>query len=92
MSSSEANPSRRELSGLLPLELKNKSPGFYTITADGASITCHVCGLTSRDPGHVEQRFCPRCVVFHEDRILMCRLAEGYERVLEAPQASFARV
>jgi hypothetical protein len=80
------------MTGLLPQELKNKSPGFYTITADGASITCHVCGFASREPDHVEQRFCPRCVVFHEDRILMLRLAEGYERALEAPQTSFARV
>ena len=91
MRSAQANPLKRERSGLLLEDLKNKSSGFYSIAADGESITCHVCGFTSSDSEHVRQLFCPRCVVFHEDRVLMLRLAEGYERALEEPTACFAR-
>ena len=90
MRSARANPTKPERTGLFPEDLKNKTSGFYTIAADAESITCHVCGFTSRDSEHVRQLFCPRCVVFHEDRVLMLRLAEGYERALEEPNACFA--
>ncbi len=52
---------------------------FYTVSVDGAEITCHVCGFTSKDARHAREKFCPRCGVFHEDRIFMTRLAQGYE-------------
>ncbi|HWH71724.1 MAG TPA: hypothetical protein VNT26_20285, partial [Candidatus Sulfotelmatobacter sp.] len=44
------------------------------------SITCQVCGFTSTDPRHVQQKYCPQCQAFHEDRILMLRLSEGYQK------------
>jgi len=66
-------------SGLCSEGLKRRGIVLYTIEAGGVSITCHACGFTSHDPEHVRQKYCPSCRVFHEDRILMLRLAEGYE-------------
>jgi len=39
----------------------------YTISADGQSITCHRCGLTSYHPMDVSQRYCGQCRMFHTD-------------------------
>lgn len=39
----------------------------YTISQDGQSITCHVCGLTSYNLNDVKNRYCARCHVFHAD-------------------------
>jgi hypothetical protein len=91
MKTSGTSPSGPMRTLPLPEEPEQKSSDFYTIAADGGSITCHVCGFTSPDPEHVRQRFCPRCVIFHEDHILMLRLAEGYQRALAEPSACFAR-
>lgn len=52
---------------------------FYTLEDGGRAITCRICGSTSREPRHVRDKFCPRCRVFHEDRVFMVRLAEGYQ-------------
>jgi len=38
----------------------------YTIAADGKSITCHQCGLTSYGLNDVRHRYCVRCDVFHD--------------------------
>lgn len=38
----------------------------YTLSADGAAITCHRCGLTSHNPNDVANRFCGNCYIFHE--------------------------
>lgn len=38
-----------------------------TIAADGRSITCHLCGLTSHNANDVRERYCGRCHVFHGD-------------------------
>lgn len=40
----------------------------YTLSEDGASITCRRCGLTSHNRKDVEQRYCGRCHEFHEAR------------------------
>ena len=39
----------------------------YTIAADGGSITCHRCGLTSYHPMDVAHRYCGACHRFHTD-------------------------
>lgn len=39
----------------------------YTISADGKTITCKRCGLTSHHPMDVERKFCGACKVFHDD-------------------------
>ncbi|HWI58415.1 MAG TPA: hypothetical protein VNZ22_14420 [Bacillota bacterium] len=28
----------------------------------------------------MQQKYCPQCQAFHEDRILMLRLSEGYQK------------
>jgi|SoimicMinimDraft_4_1059732.scaffolds.fasta_scaffold255780_2 hypothetical protein len=38
----------------------------YVISADGRSITCRRCGMTSHHGEDVRQRYCPRCHIFHE--------------------------
>lgn len=38
----------------------------YSIAADGASITCLLCGKTSHHPGDVANRYCAACRVFHD--------------------------
>jgi hypothetical protein len=60
-------------------ELTDRSSQFYTIHSDGTAITCHICGCSSTDPHDIEHKFCPKCFIFHEDRILMLRLSEGFE-------------
>lgn len=39
----------------------------YTISADGGSITCGNCGLVSYNKNDVEQHYCGRCHIFHDD-------------------------
>ncbi|HYG33580.1 MAG TPA: hypothetical protein VEC99_02270 [Clostridia bacterium] len=65
---------------LFSAELKHRSEKFYSINADQSAITCHVCGFTSQDPKDVQEKFCPQCRSFHEDRILMLRLSEGFQK------------
>lgn len=64
-------------------ELVDRSAHYYRIAADGSSIRCLVCGEISRDPRHINAKYCPRCLVFHDDRELMTRLSEGYQRVFQ---------
>ena len=33
-------------------------------------IRCHTCGRTSFHPKDITERYCGRCHVFHEDRLL----------------------
>ncbi len=73
---SKQKPSPR--SRLFSTDLENRSGEFYTLSEDGASITCCVCGFTSKDPSDVQNRYCPVCRVFHPDRMVMARLSEGY--------------
>ncbi len=80
----KSNPAKGS-SRLLSPELKARSAGFYTIARDKSSITCHVCGYVSHDAQHVQAKYCPQCLVFHEDRVLMRRLQQGYQEVFEAP-------
>lgn len=42
----------------------------YSIAPGNRSITCHVCGLTSYLPKDVENKFCGKCHVFHDERWL----------------------
>ncbi len=63
---------------LVTRALKERSSRFYSISPDHRGITCHVCGRTSTHPHDVEKKFCPYCFAFHEDRVLMVRLDEGY--------------
>jgi predicted RNA-binding Zn-ribbon protein involved in translation (DUF1610 family) len=37
---------------------------------DEESITCLVCGHTSKDPDHMDMFYCPECKAFHADRAL----------------------
>jgi ribosomal protein L37E len=39
----------------------------YELGADGRTITCRLCGLTSHHSGDVEKRYCGNCHIFHED-------------------------
>ncbi len=78
-----SNPSSSS-SRLLSPEVKARSAGFYTIARDESSITCHACGHLSRDPHDVQAKYCPRCLVFHEDRVLMSRLQEGYQEQFQS--------
>lgn len=52
---------QRMKAGLLP---------SYSVAPDGRSITCHVCGMTSHHPMDVQNKFCAKCHVFHEERWL----------------------
>lgn len=38
--------------------------GLFTIAADGKSIACHTCGLTSHNLNDVAQRYCGCCHLF----------------------------
>ena len=40
----------------------------FSISADGKSITCQICGLTSHNLNDVREKYCGKCHVFHEDR------------------------
>lgn len=64
---------------LLSPELQHRSGQFYHVAEDGGSITCCVCGATSRDPKDIREKYCPQCRVFHEDRMVMVRVTEGYQ-------------
>ncbi len=78
------NPIRPHREGrLFSSGLEGRSSEFYEVAEDGSSITCQVCGFTSREPKDVRQKYCPACRVFHDDRMLMARLAEGYETVFQ---------
>jgi ribosomal protein S27AE len=39
----------------------------YTIAENGRSITCHRCGRTSYSQGDVDNLYCGKCKIFHED-------------------------
>ena len=69
---------------LVSPELESRSSQFYRLSPDETAITCLACGWTSRHQDHVRMKFCPRCQVFHEDRVLMMRLMEGYETTFES--------
>ncbi len=64
---------------LFSLELENRAEEFYHLAEDGRSITCRVCGFTSRNPKDIREKYCPACRTFHEDRMVMARIAEGYD-------------
>ncbi len=72
-------------SRLVSPELKARSAGLYTVARDRSSITCHVCGTVSHDPHHIQAKYCPQCLAFHEDRVLMNRLEQGYQAVFRSP-------
>lgn len=48
--------------------------GFALYVIEGSRITCRLCGHTSTEPKHVQDRYCPNCRVFLEDRSYMLRL------------------
>jgi len=54
----------------------------YTISADGKSITCRRCGMTSYHPMDVSALFCGQCRMFHQQAIelreLRRDLGNGY--------------
>ncbi len=62
--------------------VQGRTNAFYVISRAGDSITCRCCGFTSTDPTHIQQKYCPSCQIFHEDRWLMHRLSEGLDRQL----------
>lgn len=39
----------------------------FAILEDGKAIKCRRCGMVSRNPKDVEQHFCSRCGVIHDD-------------------------
>lgn len=39
----------------------------YSISADGQTITCHVCHRTSGHPDDIKNKYCGYCHTFHED-------------------------
>lgn len=38
----------------------------YTLSEDGQSITCNLCGMRSYNRNDIEQKYCGRCHRFHE--------------------------
>ena len=42
-------------------------PDTFVIAADGQSITCLHCRMTSYHPKDVENRYCGHCHIFHDD-------------------------
>jgi hypothetical protein len=38
----------------------------YTLSADGASITCLLCDRTSHHPSDVAEKYCGHCHIFHQ--------------------------
>ena len=44
----------------------------YTIAADGKTITCMRCGLTSHNRTDVAERYCGRCHGFHGQTLVTC--------------------
>lgn len=71
--------------GLVSPGLKDRSSRYYTVAADNSSILCHLCGYQSTDCRDVRDKYCRRCRVFHEDRLLMLRLSEGHRLLLISP-------
>lgn len=55
----------------------------YTIAADGQSITCSICGLTSYNANDVRYRFCSRCKIFLDDTDQVQRLRGANQATLE---------
>jgi hypothetical protein len=84
----------RHADKLVSPQLKNRSYTLYSISHDGRSITCNLCGGVSYDPQHVRRRFCPGCLTFHEDHTLMRRLDEGLHVpfVMAAEESSRVRI
>lgn len=39
----------------------------YTLSEDGNSITCALCGMRSYNPSDIKHKYCGACNVFHED-------------------------
>lgn len=39
----------------------------FDISVDGKSITCRACGMESFHPKDIEERYCGKCHVFHDD-------------------------
>jgi hypothetical protein len=78
--------------GLVTYALEHRSSTRYGMNEEQTSITCRVCGFTSTNPRHVRDRYCPKCRVFHEDRTLMERLAEGYSKVFESEAEEVSRL
>jgi hypothetical protein len=56
----------------------------YAISADGKSITCLVCTMTSFHPVDVRERFCSRCKVFCDDRDREQQLRQGLRGRLDS--------
>jgi hypothetical protein len=38
---------------------------YFQISADGQSITCLTCHMTSHHPQDVQHRYCGKCNTFH---------------------------
>jgi hypothetical protein len=44
-------------------------PGYLLTTTNGIdTITCLACGRTSANKGDIENRYCGKCHVFHDDQ------------------------
>ena len=46
--------------------MRYNTPGPFSISFDGASITCNTCKQTSHNINDVEKRYCGFCHKFHE--------------------------
>ena len=42
----------------------------YEIVEGGLAIRCLCCGMTSYNPNDIKFRYCGRCGIYHEDRML----------------------
>jgi hypothetical protein len=51
---------------VLPPESFERQGTTYTISKDGQSITCLICGMTSYNPNDVRERYCGNCHGFHD--------------------------
>jgi hypothetical protein len=43
----------------------------YEITAAGKAIRCLICGAISYHPKDIEERYCGRCHIFHDEKIVL---------------------
>lgn len=43
----------------------------YEVNEQEGSITCHMCGFKSYNPGDVQGHYCHRCRIFHDDVLSM---------------------
>jgi hypothetical protein len=57
----------------------------YTIAADGKSITCHDCGMTSYNLKDVEYKFCGKCSKFHEGYVSAISIWTIYKHPADFP-------